>query len=96
MEHYQKLERDLLDILAALLPETLKESEAGEIRYFVDHGEYGLALETLCDVVEEEDRRLPPEVYDKVRKLGASMGMEPEVERRLRGFVLDQRKTLEQ
>ena len=51
MEHYQKLERDLLDILATLLPETLKESEAGEIRHFVDHGEYGLALETLCDIV---------------------------------------------
>lgn len=82
-------------VLAAL-SETLTESELEEVRRFVDHGEYGLALETLCDIVEEEDKRVSPEAYDRVCKPGASMGTEQEMERRLRGFVLGRGKPLEQ
>ena len=80
---YQQLERDLLAILDSI-HETLTESESEEVRHFVEHGEYGVALETLCGVIEEEGKRISFEAYEQIHGLGERMEMEPEVWERLR------------
>jgi hypothetical protein len=83
---YQRLERDLLDILNSLHG-TLTESESETVRHFVEFGEYGLALETLSGIIDEEDKRISFEVYEQIHGLGERMEMEPEVWERLRGSI---------
>jgi hypothetical protein len=80
---YQQLERDLLAILDSI-HETLTESESEEVRHFVEHGEYGVALETLSGIIEEEGKRISFEAYEQIHGLGERMEMEPEVWERLR------------
>jgi len=80
---YQQLERDLLAILDTI-HETLTESESEEVRHFVEHGEYGVALETLSGIIEEEGKRISFEAYEQIHGLGERMEMEPEVWERLR------------
>ena len=80
---YQQLERDFLAILDSI-HETLTESESEEVRHFVEHGEYGVALETLSGIIEEEGKRISFEAYEQIHGLGERMEMEPEVWERLR------------
>jgi hypothetical protein len=80
---HQQLERDLLAILDSI-HETLTESESEEVRHFVEHGEYGVALETLSGIIEEEGKRISFEAYEQIHGLGERMEMEPEVWERLR------------
>jgi hypothetical protein len=80
---HKQLERDLLAILDSI-HETLTESESEEVRHFVEHGEYGVALETLSGIIEEEGKRISFEAYEQIHGLGERMEMEPEVWERLR------------
>jgi hypothetical protein len=80
---YQRLERDLLAILVSLHG-ILTESESEEVRHFVEHGEYGVALETLSGILEEGGKRISFEAYEQIHGLGERMEMEPEVWERLR------------
>src|SRR5215212_11669628 len=80
---YRQLERDLLDLLNSLHG-PFTESESEEVRHFVEHGEYGVALETLSGIIEEEGKRISFEAYEQIHGLGERMEMEPEVWERLR------------
>ncbi len=53
----------------------LSEGERSEVRMFLDAGEYGVALETLCDLLREQGKRLPSDVAEQVRAIGVDMGM---------------------
>lgn len=46
---YRKIETTL-DLLLMALPDSFSESESIEVQEFIDAGEYGIALETLCVV----------------------------------------------
>jgi hypothetical protein len=83
---YQQLERDLLAILDSLHG-TLTESESEQVRHFVEHGEYGVALETLSGIIGEEGKRISFEAYGQIHGLGERMEMEPEVWERLRDSI---------
>jgi hypothetical protein len=52
----------------------LSESEKEEIKEFVDHGEYGLALSTTIAIYREENKRPSEMVYDLVRQIATEMG----------------------
>ncbi len=43
---------------------------------FIDVGEPGLALETLCTQLDEYDIAVPPEVLDQMRTIGHGMGLD--------------------
>lgn len=55
---YQSIENLLLRLLDLLL-EIFTDSEKNEVQDFIDAGEYGLALETLVDIVIEENKQIP-------------------------------------
>lgn len=40
------------------------------------HGEYGLALEHLCDELYENDQSIPADSVQLVREIGQSMGLQ--------------------
>jgi len=62
-----------LTLLLSLLSSALSGSEAQEVRDFIDVGEYGLALETLVDIVTEEEKSISAEALRLIIELADSM-----------------------
>ena len=55
--------------------EALTEPERAEIGVFLSAGEYGLALETLCDILTEASRLFPTPIFDEIVDLAELMGI---------------------
>lgn len=86
---YQKVEALLFKLLS-LLTSVFNESEVKEVQHFIDVGEYGLALETLVGIVDEEDKRISIETSKLIYELVGLMSMDKEViKEMLLGHVTD-------
>ncbi|MBD8514276.1 MafI family immunity protein [Photobacterium sp. WH77] len=86
---YQFVENLLLRLLSLLL-EIFTDSEKGEVQDFIDVGEYGLALDTLVDIVIEENKQIPGESLALVYELADVMQLDKKMfEEKLRGHVTD-------
>src|SRR4051794_30848589 len=72
---YQKLEKELSQLLAAMTSFT--PSEVAEVQQFLAVGEYGVAFETLCSIVKGESKPVSSEISLKVRELGKQMKIDP-------------------
>lgn len=87
MTDYQIIE-ELLVRLLCLLVNVFSESESGEVQEFIDAGEYGLALETFIDIVDEESKTISHEMLELAKQAAAAMKLDSKaVEERLVGFV---------
>jgi hypothetical protein len=85
--NYQQIE-GLLEQLLELLKSVFSESEQSEVQDFINVGEYGLALETLVDVVQEEDKKISKEALRLIKKLCSLMSVdEKAIERKLYGRI---------
>ncbi|RLP56479.1 MAG: hypothetical protein D6160_00400 [Ketobacter sp.] len=86
---YQSIENLLLRLLGLLL-EIFTNSERNEVQDFIDAGEYELALDTLVDIVIEENKQIPGESLALVCELAELMQLDKKVfEEKLRGHVTD-------
>jgi hypothetical protein len=86
---YQCIEESLLRVIS-LLSVVFTDSERNEVQEFIDVGEYGLALETLVDIVLEENKQIPGKVLMLVDELADVMKLDKAVfEEKLRGHVID-------
>jgi hypothetical protein len=65
----------------------LSREEVQEVREFIDVGEYGLAFETLCGIIVEEDKSISPEVYRQLAELGGLMKMDEQAWSSLKPFT---------
>ncbi|MEW5978411.1 MAG: MafI family immunity protein [Acidobacteriota bacterium] len=72
--------RGLLEALGT----TLTDSERNEVMHFLDVGEYGVALETLCAIIEEEGKVIASETYLQIEAIGHRMAMDPATWTRIR------------
>lgn len=89
MVDYKFIEKLLLRMLS-LLVGVFSKSEADEVQEFIDAGEYGLALETLIDIIHEESKSIPQEVVELAKQTAVTMELDGlGVEVRLAGFVVD-------
>lgn len=70
--HYAVLERDLKGLLTDL-SEVISTDEHAEVVEFIDVGEYGVALETLCGVILDGGYVIPILVLRRIADLGARM-----------------------
>ena len=87
--NYQHIE-DLLLQLLNLLRTVFVDSENSEVQEFIDAGEYGLALETLVDIVNEEDKKISSEAMNIVFEVAKIMQLNKRVfENKLRGHVIN-------
>lgn len=87
--YYQYIEELLLRLLGLLLA-VFTDSEKSEVQDFVDVGEYGLALETLVDIVTEENKQIPSGALNLVCELAEVMQLDKNVfEEKLRDHVTD-------
>jgi hypothetical protein len=73
-QHFNQIEI-LFNKLLQLLFAIFTESEMKEVQEFIDVGEYGVALETLCFIIDEENKVITNRVYDLIAELGTSMDM---------------------
>jgi hypothetical protein len=72
MTDYQHIEKLLIRLLD-LLNTVFVASERKEIIEFIDVGEYGLALDTLVDIVDEENKKIPNEALILIKELAIAM-----------------------
>lgn len=86
--NYQYIEELLLRLLD-LLTSVFTDSEKREVQDFMDAGEYGLALETLVDIVNEENKQISSESLKLVYELAEVMQLDKSVfEDKLHGHVI--------
>ncbi|MEK7258864.1 MAG: MafI family immunity protein [Pseudomonadota bacterium] len=87
--NYQHIEEVSLGLLE-LLQSVFTSSEKIEVHEFIDAGEYGLALETLVDIVIEEDKQISSEAMKLVYKLAEMMEWDKEAfEEKLHSHVIN-------
>jgi hypothetical protein len=75
MANFDEIEDLFSKLLAALAP-ILSNKEIGEIRHFVDVGEYGLALETAVAILVEEKKSVPASASLLISRLAGAMSMD--------------------
>ncbi len=69
---------DSFSQLMNFLVGVFSQSEIQEVQDFIDAGEYGLALETLVDIVNEEDKKISNEIVASILQLVDKMLMDRE------------------
>lgn len=65
----------------------LTQNEFKEVSDFTDAGEYGVALETLCGIIAEENKKITLEQYQKISELGRLMGIEDDTWLQLKPLI---------
>jgi len=73
--NYARIEM-LLQELLENIGTAFSETESKEVRDFIDAGEYGLAIETFADIVNEEAKHFPPHLLSTVRAACEEMGID--------------------
>ena len=77
-DYYNELEARLGSILLTLGSQ-LSPEESREVNHFLDVGEYGLALQTLTDLLIEERKKISTGTYNDVVGVARRMGIEREI-----------------
>jgi hypothetical protein len=79
---YSLIAQKLLSLLY-LFRSNFTDSELKEVEDFIDHGEYGLALETFCSIVVEENKPIGTIAIARVKELASLMSMSDDVWKKL-------------
>ena len=69
---YQEVEENFGNLIS-LLNKSFTSKEIDEIKDFVDYGEYGLALDTLIDIIKEENKEINNDIFQYIAKLSNLM-----------------------
>lgn len=69
---YQEVEENFGNLIS-LLNKSFISKEIDEIKDFVDYGEYGLALDTLIDIIKEENKEINNDIFQYIAKLSNLM-----------------------
>src|SRR5215218_7979000 len=77
-DDYNELEARLGSILLTLGSQ-LSPEESREVNHFLDVGEYGLALQTLTDLLIEERKKISIGTYNDVVGVAKRMGIKQEI-----------------
>ena len=77
-DYYDELEAQLGSILLTLGSQ-LSPEESREVSHFLDVGEYGLALQTLTDLLIEERKNISRGTYNDVVGVAKRMDIEREI-----------------
>ena len=77
-EYYRKLDHALSALIEGL-KSTYPNSDWSEVLEFIDHGEYGLAFESLCDEVRQRRAKLSSAEFTSLYELCSMMGLDESV-----------------
>lgn len=84
--HYQQLEA-LFESLRPDLLSILSHDELAEVMEFVDHNEFGIALESLCFILEDGKKPITKKIYDRIDQLGILMEMDKDTWKNLQALI---------
>lgn len=85
--HYAELDQAIRALLG-VLERSFAPDQLTEVRDYLDHREYGLALETIASIVVDDRIPILPETVRQVDALAASMKMTGDrVIRRLHAYA---------
>lgn len=71
-DHWQAV-AERLNALLATLSDLLSPDERTEVADFIDASEYGLALETLVSIIDEENKTIAKATANEIVALAESM-----------------------
>lgn len=78
-----------LDEALTLVKELLSETQVSDIRLYINTGEWGLALEILCNVLYENEIPIPLRAYELLREVGTTLKLKSQNWEVLRPQVVD-------
>jgi len=74
-QRFQEIE-NLFSVIVEEMSQLMDQPSKDELSEFIDHGEYGLALETLCYVLRGNRISLSSISYSKIKKLVEMLGFD--------------------
>jgi hypothetical protein len=74
MKEYKEIEESF-SLLISALDTVFVKNELAEVQHYLDHGEYGLALEAVVDIFIEEQKTATLEVMEIIKYLAESMSI---------------------
>jgi hypothetical protein len=74
IEHYRFLEDELRSLISSP-GDWLSDTERQDVADFIDVAEYGLAYETLRDIVTQRNKTLSPEYHRRLVEVARRMGL---------------------
>jgi hypothetical protein len=72
--NYEQLESDLRQLLSDWQHD-LPSGEWSDIENYIDHGEYGLAFESMCDELKKQNYVVTPLQYQLLDGIRLQMGL---------------------
>lgn len=89
MTKYEIIELILVGLLA-LLKNIFSQSECLEVNDFIAVGEYGLALDTIVDIIDEESKNISTDIFNQILELTKLMELDDNIIRlRLVQYIED-------
>ena len=73
----QSIEPRLIKVLSSISFEFPFGASVGDLLEYVQAREYGVALETLCDQLQEYGVPIEPALFAEIKELGTDLGIEP-------------------
>lgn len=80
------IEQGLSELLEGLRSDFHPE-DASMIAEFIEHAEYGLALETIVDILQDDDIIAGKPALDKIMTIAGLMEIEDGIRQRLTGLL---------
>jgi len=77
MFDYKIVVKKLNEVLAKL-KESLSDTQIEFLQSYINAGEWNLALETLCDILIEEEIPIDSRGYELLQEVGNTLSMEKE------------------
>ncbi len=77
MFDYKIVVKKLNEVLAQL-KESLSDTQIEFLQSYINAGEWNLALETLCDILIEEEIPIDSRGYELLQEVGNTLSMEKE------------------
>jgi len=74
LAHYRAMEQGLNELVGALTG-ALSRPSISNVRLLLNAGEYGLALEMICEAIEDQRVHISSSQYEEIEELGQRMGM---------------------
>lgn len=74
---YKEIEAKLFELID-MLETCFTQPELDEVIEFIKYNEYGLALDTVVDIIIEEDKRISNDILNVIIKLSDIMDLDSE------------------
>ncbi|EOV6169532.1 TPA: MafI family immunity protein [Citrobacter freundii] len=85
---YKEIETNLFNLINKLNM-CFTQSEINEVVEFIEYNEYGLALDTIIDIIVEENKKINNDIFDMIIKTSNIMELDPDaIGKKIAAYIL--------